>query len=975
MTTLGVVAPAAAAALPDDVDIVVRGGGWGHGHGMSQYGARAAAEDGLTTNEILHHYYSGISIEDRGNPLMRVLLTSKRGVVVGGGPESYSVSWKGGDTIRSRSDAKPFTRIKSIDASTVKIHKGATPTGPWSWVATGDGHVLVSPDDGDIVATWRSGRLEYFRGVLEAYHRNGDTMYLVNELRLNEYLFGVVPREMPASWHMRALKAQAIAARSYSRWKRKSAGANASYHICATTFCQVYRGYGLRADADAPMEVLEHPRTNDAILRTSGDTMMDPDEGPIFAEYHSTSGGHTGQGSRSYLAPVPDPYDAVYSPYHRWSTTIDVRSIVNRWPSLGSLVEIKVTARDGDGPFGGRVETIKMVGTETNETVSGGTFRSAMGLRSELFRLDIYDAELAQPIDEVNLAPGTSATASIKLRNTGTVPWPVGDDIRLGTAQPLDRDSGFAAGDWLTDSKASGIDADLTDGGAKVRPGEVALIEFTLTAPSNAAGGSTSEAFRLKAKGLSWFGPVIDVPIRLGFDGQAHLGGNLLTNSSFEVIDADLAGWRSVSGPAPVQDGLAIDGDRSLRLPAIKDRATQVKQSIGASGRKGHRFIISAWQRSDASGREGASMVKFVLQHKDGSRTTKRLSFPRGTHGWTFREMAVEAPRGYRDVIVRLSTVRQKGDVWFDGVRVTRNRVVDGSFEGGGSEWDLIKPRNGGVRGDAVRHGRRALALDGRRGVDTYARQRIALRGKAGATFRVGAWTRAVDSTAGRGVFRMLVKLKHANGGLTKLKVDVPTAAHDWTYSERIITAPKYVTKVNVLLRFKDQTGTAWFDEVFVRKGAGGADLLGNGGFDLGSPDPAAWTLMKVGETGATVTAEDARDASALHIEGASSTQRYARQDLPIAGTGGDRLTLSGWNKTSGSDPDGGAVRIWARAKHLDGTWSSYKITFDKAPHGWTYGERTFAVDRAFIEVRVYVWYADQTGDAWFDSIALRPTA
>lgn len=150
----------------------------------------------------------------------------------------------------------------------------------------------------------------------------GDGMVVIAEMDLHEYVEGIA--EMPARWHMEALKAQAVASRTYA-WYQASLGTyrnrGLAYDICATTACQVFRG----------RSVVETPgvgrRWQRAVAQTAGEVLL-YEGAPILARYFSTSGGRTrnnedifpSSGAFPYLQGIEDPDDAV-SPVHTWQAT------------------------------------------------------------------------------------------------------------------------------------------------------------------------------------------------------------------------------------------------------------------------------------------------------------------------------------------------------------------------------------------------------------------------------------------------------------------------------------------------------------------------------------------------------------------------------------------------------------------------------------------------------------------------------
>lgn len=154
-----------------------------------------------------------------------------------------------------------------------------------------------------------------FRGALEV-RRSGSGLTVINELDLEEYLLGI--REVPGSWPMEALKAQAVAARTYALWEaQRGRWASEGYDICPTVACQVFAGD--HAEGEAGL------RWAEAVRATEGQVLLDG-AGPALTRYHASSGGATlpnhvvypGSAPRPYLMGADDPDDAV-SPLHTWT--------------------------------------------------------------------------------------------------------------------------------------------------------------------------------------------------------------------------------------------------------------------------------------------------------------------------------------------------------------------------------------------------------------------------------------------------------------------------------------------------------------------------------------------------------------------------------------------------------------------------------------------------------------------------------
>lgn len=167
---------------------------------------------------------------------------------------------------------------------------------------------------------------------------NGSQVEVINYLDMEDYLKGVVPSEMPASWHMEALKAQAIAARSYA--------AN-SLILSSTATSQVYKGYSG-----------EHSRTNQAIQETAGLTVKYNGK-PIQTFFHSTSGGRTAnvgdvwssnQSYFPYLVSVESPYETASSLF-TWSETFLPSTILSSFglSNKAELYDIVLTKSGANG--------------------------------------------------------------------------------------------------------------------------------------------------------------------------------------------------------------------------------------------------------------------------------------------------------------------------------------------------------------------------------------------------------------------------------------------------------------------------------------------------------------------------------------------------------------------------------------------------------------------------------------------------
>jgi stage II sporulation protein D len=378
-----VVGPAAGSAsaavdswrVPARATVVVPGHGYGHGHGLSQYGAQRAARQGLGYRRIVDFYYPGTRW-GRAARKVSVLISADTS-------EDLVVDARSRLTLRSRGSGQRW-RLAQRNARLWRIEPASRGRSAVSYKTRRWHPWRVVPGDAEFSAGGSPIRLRTpagavrYRGVLRSASPAGSptTRDTVNVLPLDNYLRGVLPREVPALWHPHAVRAQAVAARTYAAYERAHPIAR-HYQICDTSHCQVYGG------ASA-----EHPAADDAV-RTTARQILTKRGAPAFAQFSASSGGWTSAGGFSYLPARRDPYDAWSgNPYHSWRTSLDDRAIERQWPRLGNLTRIRITRRDGHGDWGGRVERLALTGdagSGTTVRMSGDTFRLRLGLRSTWF--------------------------------------------------------------------------------------------------------------------------------------------------------------------------------------------------------------------------------------------------------------------------------------------------------------------------------------------------------------------------------------------------------------------------------------------------------------------------------------------------------------------------------------------------------------------------------------------------------------
>lgn len=332
---------------------VVRGAGFGHGIGMSQYGALGSAKAGMTHDAILRQYYSGTTLGQTGSQTVRVLLR----------PNLSRVSFTGASSACGRALNEGTTYSAKRKGRKVILR------GKGGGRIAGCGK-LLSATGGDSVALAGSGA---YRGALEIRAAKvPGKLNAINAVELEDYVRGVISKESPSSWPLEALKAQAVAARSYAI---STPIRGAGFDQYADTRSQVYGGLAA-----------ETARTNEAVAETALQVVMF--QGKVAQTFFfSTSGGHTEHNENSflggtpapYLRGVPDPNEAAAgSPYHVWTRKFSQRGIQ---AELGGLVKGRlkrvVIVKRGVSP---RIVKAKLIGTGGASKASGPTLRARLGL-------------------------------------------------------------------------------------------------------------------------------------------------------------------------------------------------------------------------------------------------------------------------------------------------------------------------------------------------------------------------------------------------------------------------------------------------------------------------------------------------------------------------------------------------------------------------------------------------------------------
>ena len=373
--------------------IQIEGQGWGHGVGMSQWGARGRALAGQTADQIVRAYYTSIDITDSPTDQthIRVLIDQnyRPPSVDGAAPSSNGlvgdiIGLGGQWAISGATDAlPPGARLRLLD------HPGEHRITARLIDAAG-GHILDFNLGGqiDVVALEPHTRLQVhykrtdqvagtpgsyydvYRGSIRVFHDAQGLVDTVNVLSIEDYLLGVVPAEMPYDWPAEALKAQAMAARTYALDGIEPD--DLKWDVVDTTQDQVYLGVNN-----------ERAETNAAVQATARRVMTYAGQ-PILAYFFSTANGHTeanedvfGGEPLPYLRSVVDvdpngrAWDAD-SPLSTWTTPEFSASLVQGLydDSIGSLQSLDLSHRTPSG----RLVAVGLTGQRGQLTVSAWDF-------------------------------------------------------------------------------------------------------------------------------------------------------------------------------------------------------------------------------------------------------------------------------------------------------------------------------------------------------------------------------------------------------------------------------------------------------------------------------------------------------------------------------------------------------------------------------------------------------------------------
>ena len=414
LTALVVPAHAEDGQLP--IAIQIEGRGYGHGRGMSQYGSYGyAAVYGWSWDQILNFYYGGAtgntlgSLADPGQEMttwLSAMNNSQTAVISDANTALFLQDPAPGRTwgsLVAREVANRVYRVwgtqerRCATAGADPASEGFTLIGDVqnvaSFTTTVGADPAAAPSQLIGLCEPRTGttkfKIRYYRGEIRAVNNSRGENRTINAASIENYLRGVVPRESPAEWGaaaggagINALRAQAVAARSYSATENRYAGLA---RTCDTQDCQVYGGAMLRESINATPATLEHPYTDQAVAETAGVVVLTPKGLPARTEFTSSNGGRTAGGTFPAQA---DPGDLASDPVNSllvWTRIFSAAAIQAKYPSVGTLTSV-VTNHDGlGGDWNGYATSVTINGTAGSVTVTGWAFKTTFDIPAPWF--------------------------------------------------------------------------------------------------------------------------------------------------------------------------------------------------------------------------------------------------------------------------------------------------------------------------------------------------------------------------------------------------------------------------------------------------------------------------------------------------------------------------------------------------------------------------------------------------------------
>jgi SpoIID/LytB domain protein len=441
-----------AEVVPVPAGFTITGSGFGHGVGMSQYGAQGMALDGYNAAQILTYYYQGTTVDPVALPNANIrvgLIQDKafvalRGELIpgtsGGGAFNVLINGVQAGVIAAGAVATLTTAggVTEVSANGSSLGSGATINITWDNTIT-----LINVGSGADVTTasqslgtsscvkdncsrrYKYGSLEISSGLFDDSVAD---LVVVNTLRLSdEYLYGL--GEVPSSWAEAALAAQAIAGRSYAVRKTSTRG-GCNCQIYATTLDQAFVGFSKEIGTSGDRWVAA---VNSTTVDANTAYVVQYNGTPISTYYSSSTGGKSQAVTEvwgaaiPYLASVADPWSKdsrVNNGNANWTDSIDQATLVinlrNQGIAIADVWSMSLGSTYASGGIS-RLDLSDSAGNVYNLSIAPGQLITPDELRTVLGLKSTYISAITPGLATV---PGSAFASVKKLQSVTKVNWP-----------------------------------------------------------------------------------------------------------------------------------------------------------------------------------------------------------------------------------------------------------------------------------------------------------------------------------------------------------------------------------------------------------------------------------------------------------------------------------------------------------------------------------------------------------------------
>jgi stage II sporulation protein D len=365
---------------------VFHGSGYGHGLGMSQYGALGLAKKGWPVDKIIRHYYRGVAVGQRQpESTIRVgLLQAAASARVIATVGAYDLVLQSGEVV----DTVPEGQRRKVEVTGDQRFRILRADGTEVATVGGPGTDLVArlqPGARARVPEWGH---ELGHGEVRFEVSGPGRAHVLGVMAVEDYVLGV--SEMPNSWPRDALGVQAIASRTYAYWRLAGAlRSDCACDVYTSTADQVFVGWDKEASSLGDRWVQAVKATDRTVATYKGD--------PIYAAYSSSSGGYTenienvwpGAAPHPYLRGVCDPGDDVAeNPNRLWRATFPSGSVTSGLHAYTGSIGTVTGFADWDFGVSGRVTAVRVMGTKGASMIEGWDVRTGLSLRDTRFSVN-----------------------------------------------------------------------------------------------------------------------------------------------------------------------------------------------------------------------------------------------------------------------------------------------------------------------------------------------------------------------------------------------------------------------------------------------------------------------------------------------------------------------------------------------------------------------------------------------------------